>query len=112
MIFFGFGFRNENEIWCSSTNFQSSKLYYSKDSGIDFEIKENEIDDIIGSFASVGETETKFYLGGQKGLYVMSNNIIENSKIALPFPEISNLLEVNIKLLIATWGNGLIINEK
>jgi len=112
MIFFGFGFRNEDEIWCSSTNFQSSKLYYSKDSGNNFELKENEIDDIIGSFASVGETETNFYLGGQKGLYVMSNNIIENSKIALPFPEISNLLEVNNKLLIATWGNGLIMNEK
>ena len=112
MIIFGLGFQNEQEIWCSSTNFQSSKLYSSKDSGTSFKLREQQIDDIIGSFASINNTETKFYLGGQKGLYILSNNKIINSKIALPFPEVANLLEVNNKLLIATWGNGLIIKEK
>lgn len=110
MIFFGLGFRDENEIWCSNTNFKSGKLYSSKDSGNSFKLQEHQIDDIIGSFVSIGKTQ--FYIGGQKGLYELSNNIIQNSKIALPFPEISNLLEVNNKLLIATWGNGLMVKEK
>ncbi len=109
MLFFGFGFVDENEIWCSSTNFNSGKLYHSKDSGNSFELRENLVDDIIGSFVSISNTETQIYLGGQKGLYELSNNKIQNSKIALPFYEISNLLEVNNKLLIATWGNGLLI---
>mgnify|MGYP000619169386 CR=1 FL=1 len=110
MIIFGFEFRNEREIWCSSTDFQSGKLYYSKDSGNNFELRENQIDDIIGCFVSASKTQ--FYLGGQKGLYTLSDNEIQNSKIVLPFYEISNLIEVNDKLLIATWGNGLIITEK
>lgn len=112
VLFYGLGFNSESEIWCSSTNFKSGDIYVSKDRGETFKNIENNENYIISNFIRItNNVEDNFYLGGEKGLYKLNNDQLTKVNQALPFPTISHLLNVNKKLLIATWGNGIITKD-
>lgn len=102
--------RNPNHLWmvCGNRKDRVSSLYSSKDRGQTWS-KDNDLDDLLLQVAVVSHSDgDKTLVGGLKGIYEYKDNMLTPSNLPTPFPAISEILEVEDRIVVATWGNGVL----